>query len=284
MIKQLHTIQLPITDATTDKKIFDFCNAYKRKTKLDNITTKSVHVFFELLKTEKKLAQNSIYYLYHGLKRLVKNTFLFESSDNIASIQYAEFFSQYKIKAENNKITNNSIFSVKEIELLCKKANAKYKLLIYFLYLSGVRIHELIQAKLDDCKIENDIVIVTIKHGKFNKRRDIIIPKDLYFEIRNKFSGLIYLFETKPGKQFGKTTIQRYLQKLSKRIDKRITPHLLRHSFITNHLEKKTEIKVLSHFVGTKPETILKVYAHPKINNKEFLNTITEGTKYANTI
>ena len=87
MIKQLHQIQLPTTDAKTDKKIFDFCNAYKRSTKLDYLTTKSIHVFFEILKSEKKLAQNSIYYLYYAAKRLVKNTFLFESSDNEAALQ-----------------------------------------------------------------------------------------------------------------------------------------------------------------------------------------------------
>jgi site-specific recombinase XerD len=93
---------------------------------------------------------------------------------------------------------------------------------------------------------------------------------------------MIYLFESKTGVYYKPTSIQRYFLKLSKKIGKRITPHLLRHSFVTNHLNNKTDIKVLSEVTGASPKTLLETYHHSKINKIQFLKTSTKGTIYAN--
>jgi integrase len=204
--------------------------------------------------------------------------------NNIHKRQFEEYFKTVKIKQENNHYTEDDIFTPLEIVNVCLGLKRKYTCLIWFLYLSGLRIHEAIQVKLSNCTVLEDCVLIKILHGKGNRKREIIIPKDLYYEIRSSHAGLMYLFESKPSVHYGKNSIQRYFRKISKKINKRFTPHLLRHSFITNHLNAKTDVKLLSKFVGTSPEVLLARYHHPKLNKAEFLNISSKGTKYANTI
>jgi integrase len=280
MEKHLYSIELPLEKK--NQKIRDFISIYRRKTKLDYINTLTLHDFFEILKTEKKLSQNSIRYYYFCCKKLVRNHYDFSENNLRAKKQFSDFFGSYKIKQIHPFNNPTSIFSTDEVFDFYKISSKKNHLIALTLYFSGLRIHELIQIEIRNCFIdrEDNLVLIKIKNAKLNKQRDVVIPLDLFFGIRKEFEGRIYLFESRKNIQLKRNSIETFFYRLSKKINKRITPHLLRRSFITNHLNLNTDIKTLSIFSGTKPETILTHYMHPRIDNLKFINTLTEGTKY----
>ncbi|MDO4939247.1 MAG: tyrosine-type recombinase/integrase [Lachnospiraceae bacterium] len=53
-------------------------------------------------------------------------------------------------------------------------------------------------------------------------------------------------------------------------IDFHVTPHILRHTYITNLLDKGVDVKTVQHLAGHKSSKItMEIYAHLKYNKKE---------------
>jgi len=124
------------------------------------------------------------------------------------------------------------------VKSMLKVANDRERLIIHALYLTALRVSELCNIKLTDCNIKGNAVYIHVI-GKGKKQRRVILPIEIYFEIREVFEGSEYLFETVNENKYRIQYVYRLVKKIGKRATGRddIHPHTLRHSFATKDCE-----------------------------------------------
>lgn len=144
--------------------------------------------------------------------------------------------------------------------------NKKHQLMIKLIYSAGLRVSELINLRLNDLNLMNNFGYV--RHGKGNKDRLFIIAGSLKQEIfdyiiENNLKQDSFLFNSYMGKMSPRS-VQEILKQAAKKakIDKRVHPHALRHSFATHLIENNYSISEVQSLLGHKsPETTM-IYVH----------------------
>jgi site-specific recombinase XerD len=143
-------------------------------------------------------------------------------------------------------------------------------LMVSLFYLSGIRRAELASLKLGDIDMKKRTAEVL---GKGNKHRVVpfgdTLAKDLkyYFEIREQFiagksQNRGYLFLNNRGEPLTVRSIDRIVRKYCARLGKRVTPHMLRHSFATHMLENGADILAIKEILGHSSLATTQKYTH----------------------
>jgi site-specific recombinase XerD len=151
--------------------------------------------------------------------------------------------------------------------------NPKHKLMINMLYATGVRVSELIKIKVEHIDFLKKLLLV--KQGKGKKDRYTIISNNNIKEIKKyleeRKTGSNYVFETKSN-HISSRTVQAVLKKAKRlaKIEKNVTPHILRHSFATHLKETGIEDSTLQKLMGHKSYRTTQTYA--KVTNKHLAN------------
>lgn len=142
------------------------------------------------------------------------------------------------------------------------------RLILEVLYASGVRVSELVNIKLKDINDEEIKVL-----GKGNKERITRIGDyareilDLYlsdgYKELNK-NNSEYLFLNNNGKKLTTRGIRYILDEVIKNtnVKKKISPHMLRHSFATHLLNEGCDILSVQELLGHESLTATAIYTH----------------------
>jgi len=161
--------------------------------------------------------------------------------------------SLYKKEVDRYKPADPDVKYLKryEVEQLISQSSRRIGLIIKFLFYTGCRISELIGIRLNNCYTENNFVKIKIV-GKGRKERILIIPENLFNELKTFFNGKQYLFETKNGGQFNRSNLFIEIRRYSRKIlNKSIGCHTFRHSFGSYHIqERKIDIVSVSKYMG----------------------------------
>lgn len=142
------------------------------------------------------------------------------------------------------------------------------RLILEVLYASGIRVSELVNIKVSDI---NDETIKVL--GKGNKERiarigdyakeilDLFL-EDGYLEL-NKYNS-DYLFLNNNGKKLTTRGVRYILDEVIKNttINKKISPHMLRHSFATHLLNEGCDILSVQELLGHESLTATAIYTH----------------------
>jgi integrase/recombinase XerD len=130
-----------------------------------------------------------------------------------------------------------------------------YQAIVMVLYGAGLRITEALALEVTD--IDAARGVIRVRHGKGNKAREAKLSPTLYNWLRQYWARhrppLPYLFASrKTGKPPIAETVRAALAHASKQawIGKRVTPHVLRHSFATHLLEQGTDVRVVGALLG----------------------------------
>tara|TARA_X000001036_G_C20595840_1_gene772826 strand:+ start:477 stop:1346 length:870 start_codon:yes stop_codon:yes gene_type:complete len=141
------------------------------------------------------------------------------------------------------------------------------KLIIEFFYVTGVRVSELINIRISDINIADNVVKVL---GKRNKERLIplsIGSKEKLQYFIEKYDIKDYLFTNIEGKKvYTKLVyrvVKRYIGKISS-INKK-SPHILRHTFATHMLNNGADINAIKELLGHANLSATQVYTHNTI-------------------
>ena len=132
---------------------------------------------------------------------------------------------------------------------------ARYQAIIMVLYGAGLRISEALSLEVTD--IDGARGVIRVRHGKGDKAREAKLSPSLYDWLRRYWARerppLPYLFASrKTGKPPCLETVRAALAHAAKQawIKKRVTPHVLRHSFATHLLEQGTDVRVVGALLG----------------------------------
>ncbi len=156
------------------------------------------------------------------------------------------------IKAPKSEKKIPTVLTKDEIKKLVEAIeNPKHKLLVEFMYSSGLRVSEAVSFKIDD--IDFNEKLGKVRSGKGKKDRHILLSSTLLrqFEeiLKNRKEG--YLFPTSTG-HISIRQAQRIVNESAKKagIKKRVFCHALRSSFATHLLESGTDIRVIQVLLG----------------------------------
>lgn len=164
---------------------------------------------------------------------------------------------------------NPVILSRCELILLIKYAPSdKIRLFILIAYSTGMRMMEIRHLRVNN--IDSKRGCFSINHTKGKKGREIKLDKYLLIELRkyyrkHKLSATSLLIWGKDkSTPMDDSRIQRLVKKAGQDagINKKVSPHCLRHSFATHFLEYGNTIKKLQHALGHKHISTTFTYIH----------------------
>ncbi len=160
-----------------------------------------------------------------------------------------------------------SVLSRDEVRALLKAAKrGRNRLLLQFIYSSGVRVSEAVNMKLENVNFKEHMA--KVKSGKGDKDRIIILSKNWCVSakeyVEKKKAKSPWLFSKKNGKPVSADTIQRIVRKAAADagIQKEVTPHTLRHSFATHLLEAGENIRKIQELLGHSNLNTTQIYTH----------------------
>ncbi len=169
------------------------------------------------------------------------------------------------------------ILGLKEVEQLLDQPDLKSPLgirnraMLEVLYATGMRVSELVQLDMNQVNLEGGFVLV---YGKGSKERVVPLGKEamkwitLYMETsrgsltRGRESR--FLFVNRSGKGMSRQCFWQHLKALGQKagIRKRITPHLLRHSFASHLLERGADLRSVQMMLGHEDISTTQIYTH----------------------
>ncbi len=149
-----------------------------------------------------------------------------------------------------------TVLSLEEVGALLGAIRVpRYQAIVMVLYGAGLRITEALALEVTD--IDGARGVIRVRHGKGDKAREAKLSSTLYDWLRRYWGRerppLPYLFASrKTGKPPQGATIRAALADAAKLawISKRVTPHVLRHSFATHLLEQGTDVRVVGALLG----------------------------------
>jgi integrase/recombinase XerD len=170
-------------------------------------------------------------------------------------------FEEVRIPKKDKKLP--SVLSKEEVKKIIDGAdNLKSRLIISLLYSSGLRVSEIVKLKVNDLNLDENTGWV--RSGKGSKDRIFTLSDNLKEEIREYLSGKNNEYVFSKDKPLTTRNIQKIISGIRKRagLQKKITPHTLRHSFATHLLEQGTDIRVIQAMLGHASLNTTQVYTH----------------------
>lgn len=149
-----------------------------------------------------------------------------------------------------------TVLSLDEVGALMRSIRkARYQAIAMVMYGAGLRIAEALALEVGD--IDGARGVLRVRHGKGDKAREAKLSPSLYHWLRDYWQRERpphpYLFaSSRTGKLPQAATVREALAAAAKQawIKKRVTPHVLRHSFATHLLEHGTDVRVVGALLG----------------------------------
>lgn len=173
-----------------------------------------------------------------------------------------------------------------EVEKLFEQAEAdtsdlgvRNKVMLILLYVTGVRISELVHLRSSDIQFDTGLVAVS---GKGGKERLVPLPQPvvpllqdyldkIHPRLIKKRGQNDYLFPIRYGKAIKPISRQAFwaiLKKLAMHVTskKSISPHKLRHSLATHMLKKGADLRSLQLLLGHENLSTVEIYTHVEMS------------------
>lgn len=232
---------------------------------IDEVTTRDVRRFLMREEGLRHNGQSTIATKIHMLSALYKWLHREELIDRNPMA---------RIDAPPEEEAPPKFLSIEELERVreaCRKPMER--LLVEFLYSSGVRVSE--AAALDWDDIDWDSKRIIVREGKGGKSRIVPVSTRAMLLLREYRKRRIdenpWVFQSQFKQRMSKATIEHHIRKLGERagLKDRLTPHRLRHSLATHLLAAGTPIDVVRKLLGHTSIATTQIYARTQLEQVE---------------
>lgn len=246
-----------------------FLNHLKEKGvhEIKNVSKFDVRAFLLVLR-KKGLSGKTI------VRNLVslRTFFRFLIQEGVLEVNPAEEIESPKIAK-----TLPQILTLREVEQLLEQPNLQTPLgirdraMLEMLYATGMRVSELTRLPINHVNLEGGYVLI---YGKGSKERIVPLGSEamkrvhLYLktsrESLSKGKESPFLFINRSGKNMSRQRFWRNIKTYGRGagIRKRITPHLLRHSFASHLLERGADLRSVQMMLGHVDISSTQIYTH----------------------
>lgn len=159
------------------------------------------------------------------------------------------------------------VLSRQEVSQLFEAAdNLKHRTLLMTLYSTGLRLSEALALQVSD--IDSQRMLFRVRQGKGAKDRYVPLTPTLLGQLRRYWTRqrpAEWLFPGRdPRQPLTAAAVQRICQKTARKagLSKGVSPHTLRHSFATHHLEAGTDLKTIQVWLGHRNLRTTSIYLH----------------------
>lgn len=145
------------------------------------------------------------------------------------------------------------------------------KAIFELIYATGIRCSELVNIKITDVSFEEKVIRIL---GKGRKERMVLFGSkakeklERYLSIERptllKNGDQVYLFLNYAGGQLTTRSVQRTFEMFKRflNIDRKLTPHKIRHSFATHLLMEGVDLRIIQELLGHKTIATTEIYTH----------------------
>lgn len=152
---------------------------------------------------------------------------------------------------------------------LSKPLGQRDRALLELLYASGLRISELVNMNVEQVNLDTNEIRVW---GKGSKERVVLIGSpaaralSIYLSqgrrelLGDKKNNALFL--NRYGRRLPARRVQKILEKYAKTIDKKVHPHMLRHTFATHLLDGGADLRVVQELLGHADLSSTQIYTH----------------------
>jgi|tagenome__1003787_1003787.scaffolds.fasta_scaffold20915292_2 integrase/recombinase XerD len=152
------------------------------------------------------------------------------------------------------------------LRLLSSASNLKHQALLMTLYASGLRLSEALGLQPTD--IDSSMMRIHVREGKGGKERYTVLSARLLETLRSYFRQYrpqrwLFCGETQ-GEPMSPRTAQKIVGTAARQagLTKRVSPHVLRHSFATHLLERGTSLVYIQALLGHQSLKSTVIYTH----------------------
>jgi site-specific recombinase XerD len=147
------------------------------------------------------------------------------------------------------------VLSADEVERLLRALEQpKYRVFFTLVYATGLRLGE--ASRLETCDIDSARGVIHVRQAKGKKERFVMLSPRLLAILREYWAltrpPVPWLFASSTGRHLNADMARRALKLAAAkaRVEKKVTPHVLRHSFATHLLEGGTDLRVIQVLLG----------------------------------
>lgn len=235
--------------------------------------------FLRLQKTPEKVTANDIrVYLYtYQEERGISNCSLDKIRGCLSSFYKWMHVEGYidkdptmaigKIKYEKKPRKPCTQTDLEYLRMACR--TAKERAVLEVLYSTGCRVGELVILKKDDIDWQEKTVHIFGKGKKhrtgfLNAKAEVALKE--YLDGRKDGNDWLFVSDKRPHGQMHSAGIQKIIREIAARagdrVNKKVTPHVLRHTTATRMLENKADLTSIQAVLGHSNINTTMIYAH----------------------
>ncbi|MEJ8542874.1 site-specific tyrosine recombinase/integron integrase [Methanothermobacter wolfeii] len=227
----------------------------------DRRVLRSFKRYIQYLKRDKNVTQNYIYLV----TVVVKKFFEFSEINCLEEVQ-APKRTKSLPKSLSEEDVRKLIDAVEvsddgsELHVFIRTRD---RLILSLLYSSGLRVSELVSLRINDIDLQDRTIRI---RGKGDKDRIVLFDENTRHLLEDYLQKRVYESDYLFLNRFGDPLTPRYVQMMIKNyarkagINKKVTPHILRHSFATHLLKNGVDIRAIQQLLGHSNLSTTQIY------------------------
>jgi integrase/recombinase XerD len=233
------------------------------------IQTKKLHP----RSVKRKIACLSVFFKWLKHNHIITNNPIIEAN---ISLRVPKLLPKYIPTQDLNRLIKGiTIYSNNSIDI-----NFSSLIAILLMSCTGIRVGELTKIKMSD--IDNNANTIKI-YGKGNKERYVYVNNLNIVNILKKYILLrqqlnvnhSYLLLNSRGGRITEQVVRLRIHKLSQHLNKKITPHMLRHTAATLLIDNGMDIRYVQKLLGHQSISTTEIYTH--VSNQGLIKALNNA-------